>query len=222
MYADDLVIFTPYSSEFGIENDVKYNATKSTVIIIRSKSDKHTVFPDFILNGAALSVSIEVKYLGHFVTDDFRDDKDIYRQCRRLYAQGNTLIRKFHMCTADVKANLFRTYCTPLYTAHLWWNYRLYSIRRLNVAYNDIMRLLLRLPRYHSASQMFANINVPAFQAVVRNLIFKFICRLDKSENVIIQGLVKVGKSDLRFISAIWRHWYHKLYVHFDNGLKFQ
>ncbi len=128
------------------------------------------------------------------------------------------LIRKFHMCTADVKVELFRTFCTPLYAAQIWWNYRLYSIRKLNVAYNDIMRILLCLPRYHSASQLFANIGVPAFQAVLRNLVFKFVTRLDKSDNVIIQRLVKIGVSDLRFISAIWRHWYKLLYSNFDNG----
>ncbi len=80
------------------------------------------------------------------------------------------------------------------------------------------MRLLLRLPRYHSDSQLFANIGVPAFQAVLRNLVFKFITRLDKSDNIIIQGLVKIGESDLRFTSAIWRHWYKFLYSNFDNG----
>ena len=152
------------------------------------------------------------------MTDDFRDDRDINRQCRKVYAQGNTLIRKFHMCTPDVKVSLFKTYCTPMYTAYLWWNYRKYSIRKLNVAYNDIMRLLLHLPRHHSASQLFANVNVPGFQAVIRNLMFKFITRLDKSENLIIRNLVKIGVSDLRFTSAIWKHWYKSLYVHFDNG----
>ncbi len=95
------------------------------------------------------------------------------------------------MCTADVKVYLFRTFCTPLYTAQIWWNYRLYSIRKFNVAYNDIMRLLLHLPRYHTASQLFANIGIPAFQAVLRNLALKCITRLDISDNVIIQGLVE-------------------------------
>ncbi len=51
------------------------------------------------------------------------------------------------------------------------------------MAYNDVTRLLLHLPRYHSASQLFANIGVPAFQAVLKNLVFKFITRLDKSDN---------------------------------------
>ncbi len=138
------------------------------------------------------------------MTDDFRDDRDINRQCHKLYAQGNTLIRKFHMCTPDVKASLYKTFCTPMYTANLWWNYRMYSITKLNVAYNDIMRLLLRLLHHHSASQLFANVNVPGFYTVIRNLMLKFITRFDKSENVIIECLVKIGVSDLRFTSALW------------------
>ncbi len=64
-------------SEHSIEADVKYNAIKSVVMIIRSKYDRNTVFPNFILTGAPLSISTEVKYLGQYMTDDFRDDMDI-------------------------------------------------------------------------------------------------------------------------------------------------
>ena len=112
---------------------------------------------------------------------------DINRQCRKLY--------RFYA--------QFRTFCTPLYTTQIWWNYRLHSIRKLNVAYNDIMRLLLHFPRYHRASQLFTNINAPASQAVIRNLIFTFTARHDKSENVIIHGLVKLGESDLCHVEAL-------------------
>ena len=67
------------------------------------------------------------------------------------------------------------------------------------------MMLLLHLPRYYSGSQLFANIDVSAFHVVIGNLIFKFITRLDKSENARIQGLMKIGECDPRFTSAIWR-----------------
>ncbi len=43
------------------------------------------------------------------------------------------------------------------------------------------------------AGQLFANVNVPGFYAVIRNLMFKFISRLEKSENVIIICFVKIG-----------------------------
>ncbi len=100
------------------------------------------------------------------------------------------------------KVNMFRTYCTPLYTAHLWFNYCKYSMNRLTMAYKDAMRMLLRIPRYMSASQMFAELQVtqvPACQAVCKNLMFKVITRLYRYENSIISYLVCHAKSDIRY-----------------------
>ena len=55
MYADDLVVLSPSSAglqqmlnictEYGIENDIKYNASKSVVVICRTKEDKGQIFP---------------------------------------------------------------------------------------------------------------------------------------------------------------------------------
>ena len=75
------------------------------------------------------------------------------------------LIRKFDMCTADVSQ--FSTFWTPLYTVQIWGTYSLQSIRKLNVGYNDIMKLLLHLLRFHNASQLIGNIVVPAFQLLL-------------------------------------------------------
>lgn len=57
MYADDLVVFSPYSaglqqllkicSQYGEEFDIKYNAKKSNIIIVRSKEDRKKYFPVF-------------------------------------------------------------------------------------------------------------------------------------------------------------------------------
>ena len=41
-----------------------------------------------------------VKYLGNA---DMKDDLDIMRQCRQLYAQCYALARRFHMCSDYVK-----------------------------------------------------------------------------------------------------------------------
>ncbi len=80
------------------------------------------------------------------------------------------------------------------------------------------MRMLLGLPQCHSISEMFANVNVPACQAVIKNLIFKFMSRLDKCENDIIQGLLCPPVSDAKYTSKIWIHLYKQLYVHYMNG----
>lgn len=71
-----------------------------------------------------LDMSRELKYLGHIFSDDLMDDSDIRRQCCKISAQTNMLLRKFSMCSADVKCALFKAYVTTLYTAHLWSYYR--------------------------------------------------------------------------------------------------
>ena len=65
MYADDLVLMAPSSmglsmllsvcSEYGTEHDIKYNSTKSNVIIFSCKRFKDIRIPNFVLNGETLS-----------------------------------------------------------------------------------------------------------------------------------------------------------------------
>ena len=66
MYADDLVIFSPYSAglqqllrvctQYGDDFDIKYNAKKSKIMIVGSRGDRQSTFPDFYMSGSALSV----------------------------------------------------------------------------------------------------------------------------------------------------------------------
>ncbi len=103
------------------------------------------------------------------------------------------------MCSSDVKVSLFGLYCTPLYTLQIWWNFHKYSLKILTVAYNDVMRKLLRIPRYYTASQMFLNMQVPTCQTVIPNLTYKFICWLEKSHKDIIKVLIDPLVSDTRY-----------------------
>ena len=122
-----------------------------------------------------------MKYLGHFISNTLRDDKDILRQCRQLYARGNTLLRKFYMCSTEVKLSLLRTFCSPMFTAQQ--NNTVANIHKLHVVYNNVFRLLLNQPKYRSASTMFVEYHVPDSKAVIRNLVYKFTRRLDASYN---------------------------------------
>ena len=72
--------------------------------------------PDFTLFGEKLREVSSVKYLGHVISNNLSDDLDIERQHRQLYAQGNTILRKFHMCSIQVKQTIFRTYTALLCT----------------------------------------------------------------------------------------------------------
>ena len=73
-------------------------------------------------------------------------------------------------------------------------------MRKINVAYNNAFRMIMQLPRYCSASNMFAMCNVPSCQAVMRNLVYRFTIHVVRSENKL---LCAIGNSDMRYQSRI-------------------
>ena len=225
MYADDLVLMAPSAlglrkllktcESYGTSHDIKYNPKKSAVVVCKGKYLKNVKVARFEIGGTQIEEVDSVKYLGHYITNSLRDDNDILRQCRQLYARGNTLIRKFSACTHNVKAHLFKTYCSSMYTTQLWWNYTAASIHKLHVAYNNVFRMLFKLPRHCSASEMFASNGISMSHAVIRNFVHKFMCRLNTSDNNLIRAVLM---SDIRWLSRIRRHWIKMLYVHHDLG----
>ena len=74
-----------------IINDVKYNAKKSHVMIIRCKDHRRLVFPDFYLCGAKLDICKEVKYLGHFFTDDLLPTSLLVAITNRRYIRARAI-----------------------------------------------------------------------------------------------------------------------------------
>ena len=81
-------------------------------------------------------------------------------------------------------------------------------MHKLHVAYNNIFRLLLNQPKYCSA--MFVEYHVPNSKTVIRNLIYKFMLRLDASYNKLVTAIIS---SDLKWHSRIRRHWVKMLYA---------
>ena len=91
LYADDLVLFCPsfrglqdlldICSDYAEKHDVKFNTNKSVVLIRRNNVMKDVVVPNFQLSHKYLTEVKEVKYLGHIISDDGKDDKDILSAC---------------------------------------------------------------------------------------------------------------------------------------------
>lgn len=95
-------------------------------------------------------------------SDDLSDDMDISRQCQYLmYAQAN-------MLTVSLVCALFQS--------------RLDSSKpSSNLAHNDGMRLMLKLLRWASASQMFVSVGVPTCHAIFHNLMHSCMCSVKNS-----------------------------------------
>lgn len=219
-YADDLVLVSPsvyglnrlisIAEMYGIEHDIIYNSNKSVVMIFRSTVLKNSVLPNFYLNGIALTEVASFKYLGYIFTNDLTDDADIDRQRRKIFVQGNIILRKFRMCSIDVKVTLFKTYCTPLYVCYLWSNFKQSSIQKLCIAYHNTMKSFLHLCKYESTSLVCSVFDIPCCKAVIRKLTYRFMCRLQNSNNSIING---INCSSMQYTSKLRLFWIKSLYI---------
>ena len=62
-----------------------------------------------------------------------KDDCDMLRQFRNLYAKSNKIIRTFSHCTIDVKLLLIKSYCTSFYCGYMWSDYKKTTYSKLRV-----------------------------------------------------------------------------------------
>ena len=84
------------------------------------------------------------------------------------------------------------------------------TINRLHIAYHNIFLLFLGLSKYESTIFLCTLFDVQCSQSVIRNLVYRFICRLDSSTNYIIRDILVTS---LRFSTRICKHLYKLLYM---------
>ena len=225
MYADDLVLISPSSAglqilinachQYGLQYDIKFNSKKSAIMPFLSTDKKKLRIPPFELDHESIPVVDRYTYLGHILSSDGSDDRDIQRQRGKVYAQGNSILRKFHMCSTEVKIVLFKSYCTSLYTAHLWANYLNKSINNFYTAYHNIMKLFIGLPKWEHSRPLCVAQDIPYGPALMRNFIYSFICRLNESQNMIIGA---INNSDCRYNSPLRKKWNSLLYTQYSTN----
>ena len=220
MYADDIVLISPSSAglkvlmeaclKFGLANDIKFNSKKSAILPFLPEDKKNFRIPAFTLNNEHVPTVDSFKYLGHILSTNGSDDLDIQRQRKKIYAQGNSILRKFKMCSIEVKVMLFRTYCTPLYTAHLWINYTKRSLAEFYIAYHNIMKLFIGFTKSEHNRPLCVKYNIPHGPALIRNFINRFICRLKESQNKLICA---INNSDCSIESPLRKKWFSLLHT---------
>ncbi|XP_061711717.1 uncharacterized protein LOC133521011 [Cydia pomonella] len=210
-YADDMVLLSPtvralrkllsiceeYVSKYGL----LYNAKKSEYMVFKAVGGKLPEnVPAIKLNNNELKRVYTFKYLGHYVTDDLKDQLDIERERTALAVRCNMLIRRFARCSQQVKITLFKAYCQVFYTCSLWTSFTQKTISSLRVQYNNGFRMLLGLPRFCSASGMFAQARTDDYYAIIRKRIASLLCRVRASSNPILATVAG------RYDSPVVRH----------------
>ncbi|XP_069363417.1 uncharacterized protein [Maniola hyperantus] len=188
-----LAVCKSYAAEQGL----KYNVKKTEVMVFKAGTKCPTYIPPLKLHGVALNRVHKFKYLGHLLTENLGDDDDMERERRALSVRANMVARRFARCTDAVKVTLFKAYCTSLYSASLWFQYTQRAYNALRVQYNNAFRILLRQPRFCSASAMFAEARTDGFDAIWRKKTASLLSRVRGSSNGILRMIADKMDSPL-------------------------
>ena len=156
-----------------------------------------------------LSFVEELRYLGHIMTADCRDDMHIKKQFRRQNAVGNMLVRKFSFAPIEGKIQLSKSYCYPIHGCTLWRHSFQNSIRKLTVSYSGTFKRLINVPRYTSWSLAFA-MNATDHINVFRKYAYSLMSRVIASPNSIVTAIVN---SDAYYQSPLMDKWESMLFV---------
>ena len=153
-YADDLILLAPSLSalrlmlssceSFSISHGLKFNASKTQLIRFGSmpSSDcKATVY----FCGSELQFVNTVTHLGHVLAYNLSDSTDIVLKTRDMVKKANCLLCSFTGADPATLTHLFRSFCLSLHGAALW-NLSNPTLCSLEVAFNNILRKLWRLP----------------------------------------------------------------------------
>ena len=115
-------------------------------MLVRPKQSQGLFSIRVWLGNEELSFVEEFRYLGHIMTADCRDDKDIKKQFRRQNAVGHMLVRQFSFAPIEAKIQLTKSYCYPIYGCVLWRHSFQNSIRKLTICYSDTFKRLINVP----------------------------------------------------------------------------
>ena len=107
--------FEDFSKEYG----VVFNSSKCHLIIYDERRKYQKMVP-LCLNGETLHIQRVATHLGHPVGIDNVNSIAIRNAARDLIWRTNYVMAKCGFCPADVRAFMFRTYCTSYYGSPLW------------------------------------------------------------------------------------------------------
>ena len=214
-WADDLVIIAPAAhalsqmlelcDKFAQEHLVVFNTKKTKCMLFPSNSCPIAQTPVMKLSGKPLEFVDEFTYLGHIMSSDLSDNKDIQNQNKKLCARGNMIIRKFKSCSEEVKCVLFKTFCYSIYGQALWSSFSGVVMNRIRVNYNNILRRMMNVPPWSSASELFVSKGLRGFAEQRRAGCYSLMQRVQQSPNALVQRVVH---SDAQALSPLWHHWH--------------
>lgn len=129
---------------YGIEYNVKFNASKSQLIVYGDNTN-----PKVYFDGTVLKCEDTASHLGN-ILGECANELMIEKAISVFVTNFNYIMATFGYCDYEVKYNLFKTYCMPLYGCILW-DMTGKDIQKFYVTWRKCLRKLLGLNyRTHS------------------------------------------------------------------------
>ena len=157
------------NSLYAVPHDIVYNTPKTVCMLVRPKQSQGHYSTRDRLGNEELSFVNEFSYLGHVMTADCRDDKDINwktiqdAKCSWEYAGQEVLI-----CTSGGKNPIVQVVLYPIYGWALWRHSYRYSYHKLTAIYTVTFKPLIHVSRYTGSCLEFPMITTDHINAVFR------------------------------------------------------
>ena len=153
-YADDLILLAPSPSalrimlhtceSFSASHGLKFNATKTQLIRFGSSPSSNCQTTIFFC-GSHLHFVDTVTHLGPILSFNLSDSPDIFLKTRNMVKMANCILYPFSGIDPVTLTRLFHSFCLSLHGAAIW-NLSNPSLRSLEVAFNNILWKIWRLP----------------------------------------------------------------------------
>ena len=187
-YADDVILLSPTVSgaksmlnvcaKFSSDYNVKFNASKSNVIIF---GKSHILRKHFKLNNVELPQVNNAKHLGHMISNLCSGYIDISTIIQSFNKSVNILIAEFGFLQSSLLFQLFLKYCCSLYGVVLC-NIYTKSTENLKVAWRKAIRRIYKIsPRTHNKFLPLLCNNM-YIEMILEMRIFKFYQSILKSK----------------------------------------
>ena len=181
-YADDLVLLAPSWKALqtlisilrllATHINMFINIQKTVAMVFAPKRRGMIVsstFPPLKIGNHYINYVQQFKYLGHIISDGLTDDEDINREIKNMFARTNVLLRRFRMCSVEVKVVLFKSFCLCLYDIGLWKVYNKGTLNRFRSCYHKCLKIFFGYRRSDSVTDMLFTLNLPSFDTILHN-----------------------------------------------------
>lgn len=172
LYADDVQVYISCSqgnydecinkfnedlhriNSWAVENGLCINPCKSKCLVIRPRVFRQILQPELFVNGERIGIVETAKNLGVTFNNNLTWSNHIYSVAGKIYSMLRSLWQTQYFTPINIRLLLAKTYLMPnlIYGCELFASCDSESIRKLNVAYNAIVRYVFGLKKYDHIS----------------------------------------------------------------------